>query len=164
MGLAFLAAGKYFLINNGPYLPSFDVAGDKDVHWSNPNLFFYPGPARDWVCRTRWPTTRGSPRSFPHALPARRSRREPGMTVGSLILGHERHLGRPALDQPGRRHPDGPPPRAYTGPRRRHVATAIRNGIPGGRWRPTRRSIPNRPRGAGDLRQRVGKPYGADRP
>lgn len=49
MGLAFLASGKYFLINNGAYNHSFDIPTDGK---SNTNLFFYPGHARTWVCRT----------------------------------------------------------------------------------------------------------------
>lgn len=49
VGLGFLAAGKYFLINNGPYYQDYDVPIDRDTQ--NTNLFFYPGPARTWVCR-----------------------------------------------------------------------------------------------------------------
>lgn len=49
VGLAFLAAGKYFLINNGPYHSNYDQPELPD---SNPNLFFFPGPARAWICRT----------------------------------------------------------------------------------------------------------------
>jgi alpha-galactosidase len=47
-GLAYLTAGKYFLINNGPYYQNYDVPLPQDGNW---NLFFYPGPARDWICR-----------------------------------------------------------------------------------------------------------------
>lgn len=50
VGLDFLSAGKYFLINNGPYYRSYDVPSD--LATQNPNIFFYPGPARGWVCRT----------------------------------------------------------------------------------------------------------------
>lgn len=49
VGLAFLSAGKYFLINNGPYNFNFDMPVPAD---GNVNLFFYPGPARAWICRT----------------------------------------------------------------------------------------------------------------
>lgn len=48
VGLGFLAAGKYFLINNGPYYGSFDVPAPADW-WGN--IFVYPGPARGWFCR-----------------------------------------------------------------------------------------------------------------
>jgi alpha-galactosidase len=50
VGLSFLAAGKYFLINNGPYLFNYDLPLDR-AH-QNWNLFFYPGPARTWICRS----------------------------------------------------------------------------------------------------------------
>ena len=46
VGLAFLSSGKYFLINNGPYYWSYDIHTE-----DNPNLFFFPGAARTWICR-----------------------------------------------------------------------------------------------------------------
>ena len=51
VGLAFLAAGKYFAVNNGPYFPCFDVPYDwaTATVWSN--IFVYPGPARGWFVR-----------------------------------------------------------------------------------------------------------------
>ena len=49
VGLGFLSAGKYFLLNNGPYSHNYDMAVPAD---GNVNLFFFPGPARAWVCRT----------------------------------------------------------------------------------------------------------------
>lgn len=49
VGLAFLAAGKYFLVNNGPYHWDYDLPAPTD---GNANLFFFPGPARAWICRT----------------------------------------------------------------------------------------------------------------
>jgi len=49
VGLGFLAVGKYFLINNGPYYPSYDIP-DAVRNWIN--VFVWPGPARGWVCRT----------------------------------------------------------------------------------------------------------------
>jgi alpha-galactosidase len=49
VGLGFLSSGKYFLINNGPYSHNYDMAVPAD---GNVNLFFFPGPARAWVCRT----------------------------------------------------------------------------------------------------------------
>jgi alpha-galactosidase len=48
VGLQFLSAGKYFLINNGPYNHDFNMPVPAD---GNVNLFFYPGPARTWICR-----------------------------------------------------------------------------------------------------------------
>lgn len=50
VGLSFLSAGKFFLINNGPYLFNYDIPVDKERQ--NWNLFFYPGPARTWICRS----------------------------------------------------------------------------------------------------------------
>ena len=48
VGLGWLAAGKFFLINNGPYYGNYNIPiGDI---WSN--IFVYPGPARGWICRT----------------------------------------------------------------------------------------------------------------
>ena len=48
VGLQFLSAGKYFLINNGPYNHDYDMPVPAD---GNVNLFFYPGAARGWICR-----------------------------------------------------------------------------------------------------------------
>jgi alpha-galactosidase len=48
VGLAFLSAGKYFLINNGPYYDNFNVPVPK-TQWTN--IFVHPGPARTWICR-----------------------------------------------------------------------------------------------------------------
>jgi alpha-galactosidase len=51
VGLGFLAAGKFFLINNGPYYRSLD-----DPHYApgggmGSNVFVFPGPARARLCR-----------------------------------------------------------------------------------------------------------------
>lgn len=54
VGLQFLSAGKYFIINNGPYYHSFDLA----PQWksvlpnTNANIFVQPGPARGWFVRS----------------------------------------------------------------------------------------------------------------
>ncbi len=50
MGLAFIASGKYFLINNGPYYRNYDIPNDRKT--SNPNVFFFPGQARAWNARS----------------------------------------------------------------------------------------------------------------
>jgi alpha-galactosidase len=59
VGLGFLSAGKYFLVNNGPYAVSFDqpveyrFALDKPIRMEpGTNVFFYPGAARPRFCRT----------------------------------------------------------------------------------------------------------------
>ena len=51
VGLGFLAVGKYFLINNGPYFGGIDHPADGVTGriWSN--VFVYPGPARARICR-----------------------------------------------------------------------------------------------------------------
>ena len=48
VGLQFLSAGKYFLINNGPYNWDYNLPVPSD---GNVNLFFHAGPARTWICR-----------------------------------------------------------------------------------------------------------------
>ncbi|MEJ2009095.1 MAG: alpha-galactosidase, partial [Acidobacteriota bacterium] len=50
VGLGFLSAGRFFLINNGPYYASYDVP--RNPGRQNSNLFFYPGAARTWICRS----------------------------------------------------------------------------------------------------------------
>lgn len=50
VGLAFLSAGRFFLINNGPYYFNYDIPFDREHQ--NWNIFFYKGPARTWICRT----------------------------------------------------------------------------------------------------------------
>lgn len=51
VGLGFLAAGKYFLINNGPYFHNLDIPDWVRIHPDTINVFFYPGAARARVCR-----------------------------------------------------------------------------------------------------------------
>jgi alpha-galactosidase len=51
VGLGYLAAGKYFLINNGPYFPNFGHPYDWATATTWSNVFVYPGPARARVCR-----------------------------------------------------------------------------------------------------------------
>ena len=51
MGLGFLSAGKYFLINNGPYFHSLDIPDTVKMEPDTINVFFYPGAARPQVCR-----------------------------------------------------------------------------------------------------------------
>ena len=51
VGLAFLAAGKYFLINNGPYYQSLDDPQYAPGGGMGANVFVFPGPARARLCR-----------------------------------------------------------------------------------------------------------------
>jgi alpha-galactosidase len=48
-GLSFLSAGKYFLVNNGPYYSDYELPAD--LNGLNSNMFFHPGRARGWICR-----------------------------------------------------------------------------------------------------------------
>jgi alpha-galactosidase len=59
VGLGFLSAGKYYLVNNGPYAKDFDLPEDYRFALDRPvklepftNIFFYPGAARPRFCRT----------------------------------------------------------------------------------------------------------------
>lgn len=49
VGLSFLSAGRFCLANNGPYLADYDQPHQPGAQ--NDNLFFFPGPARTWICR-----------------------------------------------------------------------------------------------------------------
>ena len=86
VGLAFLAAGKYFLVNNGPYHWDYDLPPPSD---GNANLFFFPGPARAWIGRTPLAYDKWIPSILflVHYLPD-----EPAdsqlINAASLMLGH----------------------------------------------------------------------------
>ena len=85
VGLGFLAAGKYFLINNGPYNANYDLPPPAD---GNVNLFFFPGPARAWVCRTPLTYDKWVPSVLflTHYLPDDpQSNQE--LNIASLVLG-----------------------------------------------------------------------------
>jgi alpha-galactosidase len=86
VGLGFLSSGKYFLINNGPYFFNYDIPFDRENgQW---NIFFYPGPARTWICRTPLTFDKWIPTSLflTHYLPDDPYENQ-SMAVGSLILG-----------------------------------------------------------------------------
>lgn len=51
VGLGFLASGKYFLINNGPYYHSLDDPARTPGGGMGLNVFVFPGPARARLCR-----------------------------------------------------------------------------------------------------------------
>lgn len=54
VGLQFLSSGKFFMVNNGPYFHSFDLADEwgSPLPNKNPQLFTNPGPARGWFMRS----------------------------------------------------------------------------------------------------------------
>ncbi len=84
-GLAYLSAGKYFLINNGPYFQNYDHPLPPDGNW---NLFFYPGPARDWICRSPLVFDQWIPSTLflTHYLPDDPENNQM-LSLASLILG-----------------------------------------------------------------------------
>jgi len=86
VGLGFLSSGKYFLINNGPYYFNYDIPFDRDK--DNWNMFFYPGPARGWICRTPLTFDKWIPSVLflTHYLPDDPYENQ-SIAVGSLILG-----------------------------------------------------------------------------
>lgn len=86
VGLGFIASGRFFLINNGPYeWPDFDMPRERD---RNRELFFYPGQARTWVCRTPLTFDRWIPSVLflTHYLPDDPEASQE-VNVASLILG-----------------------------------------------------------------------------
>jgi len=48
VGLSWLAHGKYFLINNGPFYRSWDIP---IPNGTDDNIFFFPGQSRTWFMR-----------------------------------------------------------------------------------------------------------------
>jgi len=85
VGLGFLSAGKYFLLNNGPYSHNYDMAAPAD---GNINLFFFPGPARAWVCRTPLTYDKWAPSILllTHYLPDDPASNQE-LNLASLVLG-----------------------------------------------------------------------------
>jgi alpha-galactosidase len=87
VGLAFLTAGRYFLINNGPYYQNYDVPIDPaNDNW---NLFFHPGPARTWVTRSTYTFDKWLPSELflAHYFPDDHER-SLDVNLASLVLGH----------------------------------------------------------------------------
>ncbi|MCD2443376.1 alpha-galactosidase [Agromyces sp. SYSU K20354] len=58
-GLSFLSAGKYFLVNNGPYYSDYELP--EGLNGVNTNMFFHPGRARGWICRETYAFDRWIP-------------------------------------------------------------------------------------------------------
>jgi len=100
VGLGFLAAGKYFLMNNGPYFRNYNIP-DVVRNWNN--IFVWPGPARGWVCRTPLTFDKWIPSVLflTHYLPD-----DPAdsqiINIASLILGQNGIWGDlPAMSEEG---------------------------------------------------------------
>ncbi|NBD24016.1 alpha-galactosidase [Paenibacillus glycinis] len=103
VGLAFLAVGKYFLVNNGPYFHNYDVP--IDMASDNWNLFFYPGAARGRICRAPLGYDKWIPSVLflTHYLPDDPAGNQL-MSLGSLMLGQNGVWGDlPAVSEAGRR-------------------------------------------------------------
>jgi alpha-galactosidase len=95
VGLGFLSAGKYFLVNNGPYAVDFDMPEDYRFALEKPvkmapgtNIFFYPGAARPRFCRTGVSYDRFMPSSLflTHYLPDGDVKAREN-SLASLVLG-----------------------------------------------------------------------------
>ncbi|MBN2311963.1 MAG: alpha-galactosidase [Candidatus Hydrogenedentes bacterium] len=54
VGLQFLASGRCFILNNGPYFHNFDLCPRRESILPNGcrNIFIHPGPARTWFMRS----------------------------------------------------------------------------------------------------------------
>jgi alpha-galactosidase len=54
VGLQFLANGRFFILNNGPYYHNFDLCprGESILPNGCRNIFIQPGPARTWFMRS----------------------------------------------------------------------------------------------------------------
>ena len=101
VGLSFLSSGKYFLINNGPYYFNYNIPFDQNK--DNWNIFFFPGPARGWICRTPLTFDKWIPTSLflTHYLPDDPYENQT-IAVGSLILGQNGIWGDlPAISENG---------------------------------------------------------------
>lgn len=89
VGLSFLAAGKYFLINNGPYYPNLDDPEYAPGGGMGTNVFVFPGQARPRLCRTPLGYDEWIPSVLflTHYLPD--DPRSSQLTnLASLVLGH----------------------------------------------------------------------------
>ena len=92
MGLQFLASGKYFHINNGPYYDTYNLPMPEKMLWNN--IFVYPGAARAAICRA----TLGYDKWIPsilfltHYLPDSPQVSQT-INVASLILGQNGFWG-----------------------------------------------------------------------
>lgn len=84
-GLGFLSAGKYFLLNNGPYYKNYNVPVPAE---QNPNIFTRPGLSRGWICRAPLAFDKWIPSVLllTHYLPDEPESSQL-VNLGSLILG-----------------------------------------------------------------------------
>lgn len=92
VGLGFLAAGKYFLMNNGSFFKDFDLP--RDVVRIEPealdNVFVHPGWARARVCRqsARWDWIVPSQALLTHFLPEGDDRQQDLSLHSGFVAGN----------------------------------------------------------------------------
>lgn len=88
MGLGFLAVGKFFHMNNGPYYMNFDIPDASKRFKENVNVFFHPGLARSRVCRQfiKYDSIIPSILFLAHFLPEK-PRESQMASLASLVLG-----------------------------------------------------------------------------
>lgn len=100
VGLGFLTAGKYFLINNGPYFANYNLPCEDD--WTN--IFVAPGAPRTWICRTPLTFDKWIPSVLflTHYLPDGPQNSQ-DLNLASLILGQNGIWGDlPAISEEGK--------------------------------------------------------------
>jgi alpha-galactosidase len=103
VGLAFLASGKFFLINNGPYYPNLDDPEYAPGGGMGTNVFVFPGPARPRNCRETLDYDRWIPSVLflAHYLPDDPAPSQE-TNIASLVLGHNGIWGDlPAVSEQG---------------------------------------------------------------
>lgn len=88
VGLHFLSAGKFFLVNNGPYYHNFNTPGYFKREPDTINAFFFPGPARPRLCRVgfRYDSIIPSGLFLTHYLPDGPAKNQRN-SLASLMLG-----------------------------------------------------------------------------
>lgn len=89
VGLAFLASGKFFLINNGPYYHNLDDPQRAPGGGMGSNVFVFPGPARPRNCRETLDYDKWIPSILflTHYLPDDPAASQE-TNIASMVLGH----------------------------------------------------------------------------
>jgi alpha-galactosidase len=86
-GLEYLSAGKFFVMNNGPYYNDYNLPLPPDKY---SNIFVRPCAARGWICRAPLAYDRWIPSTLllTHFLPDDPEASQI-MNIGSLVLGQD---------------------------------------------------------------------------
>ncbi len=91
VGLQFLANGRYFILNNGPYYHNFDLVPRGKTLLTNgcKNIFIQPGPARSWIIRSVLDYDKWIPSNlFSAKYQADDPENSQLINLGSMLLGH----------------------------------------------------------------------------